>query len=349
MELRQCGNTDLELSALGAGCWAFGGGEYWGDRSQQDVTEAVHCLVDLGVTYFDTAEAYNDGRSEESLGAALNGIPRDRVCIGTKVSPSNVEPKTLIAHCEASLKRLQTDYVDLYMIHWPIHPYSLSHFTDDEEIIQSPPSEQHAMETLSLLQEQGKIRYAGVSNYGRARLAGALAHGQPLAANQLPYSLLARAIELETLPLCQKAGMGVISYMTLWQGVLTGVYASLDQVPTWQRRTRHFDSRTSDLSRHDGHGAEAETDQALAGIRAVAKEQGLTMSELAIKWVLANPAISCALVGTANARHVEANARAASTPLPFDVTEELNRITQPLMDALGPGMDYYESLENDRT
>jgi len=303
----------------------------------------------MGVTYFDTAEVYNEGRSEESLGAALTGIARDRVHIGTKVSPSNAEPGTLIAHCEASLKRLQTDYVDLYMIHWPIHPHSLSHFTDDEQIIRNPPSEQHALETLGELQEQGKIRYAGLSNYGRARLAGALAHGQPLAAIQLPYSLLTRAVEFETLPFCQEAGVGVISYMTLLQGVLTGVYATLDEVPPWQRRTRHFDSQKSGLCRHGENGAEAETNRALVSIRAIARNQGLTMSELAIKWVLANRAITCALVGMANARHVAANVRAASTPLPLDVVEELNRITQPLMDALGPGLDYYESLENDRT
>lgn len=349
MQYRRCGDSDLELSVLGAGCWAFGGGEYWGDRSQKDVTEAVHCQVDLGVTYFDTAEAYNDGRSESSLGIALTGIPREKVVIGTKIAPSNLSPETLVAHCEASLRRLQTDYIDLYMIHWPVHPHSLRHFTGDQDLIQNPPSERQALETMGKLQQQGKIRYIGVSNYGPVKFAQALAYGQPLAANQVHYNLLARSAEMEILPFCRQVGVGVISYMTLLQGVLTGVYATLDEVPAWQRRTRHFNSMNNDLCRHGGDGAEAETNQALSSIRSIACDQGLSMSELSIKWVLANEAITCALVGATNSRHTVTNIRAAETPLPADVVNELNRVTRTLMEKLGPSLDYYESLENDRT
>ena len=123
---------------LGAGCWAFGGGEYWGARNQQDVDNVVAHSLDWGVTYFDTAEAYNDGASESSLGQALKG-KRDRAIIGTKVSPCNCYPDALVEHCEASLRRLCTDTIDLYMVHWPIHPHAVRHFTDDAAIIENPP------------------------------------------------------------------------------------------------------------------------------------------------------------------------------------------------------------------
>ena len=105
MEQRQCGNSDLRLSVLGAGCWAFGGGAYWGKQSQADVNDVVRLAADYGITYFDTAEAYNNGASEESLGKALRGVARDAVIVGTKVSPSNCAPDALPRHCEARALR----------------------------------------------------------------------------------------------------------------------------------------------------------------------------------------------------------------------------------------------------
>src|SRR5690606_5455375 len=131
MEYREIKNGDLKLSIIGTGCWSFGGGEYWGSQDQNDVNDVVHASVGFGINYFDTAEAYNDGRSETSLGIAMKGIPRDKLVIGTKVSPSNCYRDTLIEHCEGSLRRLETDYIDIYMIHWPIHPHSIRHFTQD--------------------------------------------------------------------------------------------------------------------------------------------------------------------------------------------------------------------------
>ncbi len=167
MEKRVCKNSGLELSVMGAGCWAFGGGEYWGSQSQKDVNDVVHASADRGINYFDTAEAYNDGRSESSLGVAIKGIPRDRLIIGTKVSPSNCYKETLIKHCEASLKRLKTDYIDLYMVHWPLHAHSIRHFTNDIRIIEHPPEIVDVLEAFQILLQQGKIRYCGVSNFSR--------------------------------------------------------------------------------------------------------------------------------------------------------------------------------------
>ena len=167
MELRECGRSGLKLPVLGLGCWAFGGGEYWGQRHvQSDVDAVVRRAFDLGVRYFDTAEVYNDGRSEASLGEALRGLPRDQVLVGTKVSPAHVQPDVLPRRCEASLRRLGTDSIDIYMVHWPITSRSIRHFDARLEVC---PAVDEAFAALLRLQEQGKVRHVGVSNFGRAR------------------------------------------------------------------------------------------------------------------------------------------------------------------------------------
>lgn len=349
IERRRCGTQGLELPALGAGCWAYGGGEYWGAQDQKDVDAVVRRAVELGVNFFDTAEAYNNGHSEQALGQALRGIPRDRVIIGTKISPSNTAPKVLIDHCEASLRRLGMDYVDLYLVHWPIHPHSIRHFTNEERLINHPPSVAEAFATLLDLKQQGKIRWIGVSNFGVRRLAEALEFCPEIVINELPYSLLTRAIEREILPYCRNAGIGVLGYMTLMQGLLADIYPTLKDVPPWQRRTRHFNCRDCELCRHGGEGAEEKTCQALTDIRTLAKEHSMTLPEIAVKWALASEGITCALVGARTVRELEANARAAATPLAPAIVQRLNAVTQPLLDKLGPSFDYYENTANDRT
>ncbi len=306
-QMRNCGRSDLKLSIIGAGCWAFGGGEYWGDQNQKDVDEVVKRSVELGINYFDTAEAYNDGRSEESLGQAIKGLPREKLIIGTKISPSNAYPNTFIKHCEASLQRLCTDYIDLYMVHWPIHPHSIRHFTEDEDIINNPPATEDAFKTLVKLQKQGKIRYIGVSNFAKSALEQALSFRAGIIVNELPYSLLTRTIEKEALPYCRENNVGVIGYMTLLQGLLADIYPTLSNVPVWQRRTRHFNCKSCELCRHGEDGAEEETNQALESIREIMRETGKTMPEIAVKWALSGEGITCALVGARNVKELEAN------------------------------------------
>ena len=349
MEYREIRNTELKLSVIGTGCWAFGGGEYWGDHNQKDAKEVVHASVANGINYFDTAEAYNEGRSEASLGEAIQGIPRDKLIIGTKVSPSNAYAGKLEQHCEASLKRLQTDYIDIYMIHWPIHPHSIKHFTLDEKIIRDPPSIQEAFDSLIKLQRDGKIRHIGISNFSRKRLIEDIPTSIPLVVNELPYNLLCRAIELDTLPYCEQNGIGIIGYMTLLQGILAGIYPKLQQVPTWQRRTRHFNFRATELCRHGENGFEKETHEALDAIGRIAQEQGMKMAEISTKWAIAKTGITCSLVGAQNAAELELNVKSVTTKLDPQIVTELNRITDELKIKLGNHFDYYESKENDRT
>jgi aryl-alcohol dehydrogenase-like predicted oxidoreductase len=343
---RQCGRTGLSLPALGLGCWGFGGGEYWGAHSQEEANALVRYAVEHECDYFDTAETYNSGASESSLGRALKGIPRHQVIVGSKISPCNAQPQTLAAHCEATLRRLQLDYLDLYMVHWPVTPHSIRHFTT--EAIPTP-SVTDAFDTLVRLQKEGKIRHIGVSNFGRARLDEAMSTGAEFVVNQLPYSLLARAIEVDILPYCRSKGVGVIGYMSLWQGVLAGIYPTLDDIPVLQRRTRHFDSRRSPLIRHGLPGVEAETSRALAAIQSIAQANGMTMAEISLKWAMSAEGIACSLCGARSVAKLQQNIKALASPLLPEVIAALNRATQPLADALGPSFDYWQHPDNDRT
>jgi aryl-alcohol dehydrogenase-like predicted oxidoreductase len=346
MPTRRCGTSDLTLPILGIGCWQFGGGEYWGAQSQGDVDAVVRHAVEHGCNFFDTAEAYNSGESERSLGLALRGIPREDVIVCTKISPSNTAPDRVVAHCDESLRRLGLDYVDLYMVHWPIAPHSIKHFTTDAVV---PPTVSEAFAALDRLRRAGKIRHIGVSNFGRRQLTEVLATGVPIAVNELPYSLLTRAIELDILPFCRTNGIGVLGYMALLQGVLSDRYARLADLPEYRRRTRHFAATSTPKSRHGTAGAEAETETALAAIRAIARRERLSTSELSLKWAFAGEGITSSLCGNRSVAALKENIRAALAPLDPALVAELNRATQPLLDALGPSFDYYENPANDRT
>ena len=124
MEKRVVGKSGIEISVMGIGGWSYGGGDYWGPQAQEDVDAVAHAALDNGINFFDTAEGYNEGRSEEAVGRALKGR-RSEAIIATKISPNNTEPTVLREHCDASLRRLQTDYIDIYIVHWPITEHSV--------------------------------------------------------------------------------------------------------------------------------------------------------------------------------------------------------------------------------
>jgi aryl-alcohol dehydrogenase-like predicted oxidoreductase len=334
---------------LGTGCWSFGGGEYWGEQNQKDVDKVVHASVDFGINYFDTAEVYNDGRSEISLGLALKSLRRDKVIIGTKISPQNGYSAKVFESLESSLKRLNTDYVDIYMIHWPIHPHSIRHFSNDLKIIQNPPRIQETVESLKRLKENGKIRYIGVSNFNIGRIDELHQLDLDTIVNELPYNILSRAIENEILLYCAKKNIGVISYMTLLQGILADKYSSFDNVPLWRKRTRHFKSDGNIHCRHGGKGFEEQIKDTMENIRILAKEYDKSMSELAIQWAISNSMITCALIGARNLKQLESNVKAATSSISKEIGEKLNIASRPLMDKMGKSFDYYENEDNDRT
>lgn len=245
-------------------------------------------------------------------------------------------------HC-----RLKTDYIDIYMIHWPIHSHSIRHFTHNPDIINNPPDIGDAIHVLDSLRQQGKIRHFGVSNFSRKRLMNLPC--KDIAVNELPYNLLCRAVETDILDFCEQNGIGVIGYMALLQGILADIYPTFDDIPDWQKRTRHFSFKNSRECRHGENGAEEETRSALEGIRRICKEAGGSMAEIALKWILSNNAITCTLVGSRNLKELVANVQGIRKPLSRDIKIALDEVTFPLMSKLGNHFDYYESAENDRT
>ena len=325
MQYRKLGSTDIEVSAVAFGCWAIVGGFNWGPQDEADSLAALRAAYDAGVTFFDSAEIYGDGYSEQLVGKALGDV-RDSIVIASKVSADHFAPADLREACERSLHNLGTDRIDLYQLHWP-----------SREI---PVAE--TLGVLAELEAEGKIRACGVSNFGPRDLAECLATGRPIANNQLAYNMLFRAIEFEILPTCVREGIGVLCYSPMLQGLLTGKFASADDVPVDRARTRHFACTRRD-ARHSEPGAEAETFAAIAGIRQVAAELGQPMANVALAWLLAQEGVTSVLAGGRNPEQARANAGAGDLVLPDDAIARLSAVAEPLKVKLGANADMWQT------
>ena len=336
MEYRTLGRSGIQVSALAMGCWAIGGGSGWGDQDERLSIAAVHAALDRGINFFDTAEAYGDGRSEEVLGQALAGH-RDQAVIATKVSPDHTRPAELRSYCEASLRRLQTDAIDLYMIHWPVTTHPIG----------------DALATMQELKAEGKVRAIGLSNFGPQQLgaalgAGAAAAGVQIDANQVCYNLLCRAVEVEVLPLCRQHGVSMTAYMPLFQGILAGKYRTADEVPPFRARTRHFRGDRPQ-ARHGETGLEAETFAVLDAVRAIAVGLGQPMANVALAWAMAREGVASVLAGARSPEQVERNVQAAALSLSPEVIARLDQATEALKHKLGPNIDYWQGSRNSRS
>jgi myo-inositol catabolism protein IolS len=329
VDYRQLGNTALQVSTIALGCWAFAGDANWGAQDDSASLATVRAALDLGINLFDTAEAYGAGRSEAVLGAALRGR-RQQAIIATKASPDHLASPLLEQACERSLVNLQTDYIDLYQVHWPSRTVPMG----------------ETVATLERLRQQGKIRFVGVCNYGPRDLAELQAKGRA-ESNQLPYSLLWRAIEHEILPRCVASHMGLLAYMPLMQGLLTGKFATADDVPTSRARTRHFSSARPD-TRHGEPGCEAETFSAIERIRGISARLGQHMGNVSLAWVLQQPGVTSALVGARRPEQVLENAQAVGLRLPAEALAELSQATAELRRILGPNPDLYQGSAGSR-
>ncbi len=314
--------TDIDVSVIALGCWPFAGGDVWGEQDDDVSIATVHAALEVGISFFDTAEGY--GTSERVLGRGLKGR-RDEAVIATKVGGGHLSSDDLPKACEQSLKNLQTDYIDLYQIHWPNH---------------SMPIEETAG-ALSRLRDQGKIRAIGVCNFACGDLSDLLAVGD-IVTNQLPYSLLWRVIEREIMPMCLANDIGIICYSPLMQGLLADRYAFADAVPDGLARTRLY-SRHRPMARHSDPGCETEVFNALAKIRSVAEDMGVTMAALALAWARQQPGITSLLVGARNPAEIQWNLPSVDLTLSEDILQRLSEITDEIKNKLGNNPDMWMS------
>ncbi|RKE56939.1 aldo/keto reductase [Sphingobacterium detergens] len=315
MEYRKLGKTDLELSAITYGAFAIGG-NMWGGNEKKDSIESVRASIDHGVTTLDTAPFYGFGLSEEMIGEAIKGYDRSTIQLLTKFGlvwdgsnqgkgefffDAEEDGKTIpvykyaskasvIKEVEDSLRRLQTDYIDLLQIHWPDNTTAIA----------------ETMEALDLLLQQGKIRAAGVSNYSVEQVSEAQNSIQ-IASNQVGYSMLNRGIEQDLIPYALQHDLGIIVYSPMERGLLTGKYFNEGKLKENDHRNGYF--QQFDLKK---------VKTFLDTIGPVAADKGISLSQLVLRWTSLQPAITVVLAGARNAEQAIANAEATAIDLTGD-------------------------------
>ncbi len=324
MEYRKLGATDLTLSAITYGAFAIGG-NMWGGNEKKDSIESVKASIDNGVTTLDTAPFYGFGLSEEMIGEAIKGYDRNKIQLLTKFglvwNGSNngkgdfffdaeengktvpvykySSKESVINEVEDSLRRLQTDYIDLLQIHWPDSTTPIC----------------ETMEAMELLIQQGKIRAAGVSNYSVAQVKEAR-QSLNIASNQIGYSMLNRGIEQDLVPYALENDLGIIVYSPMERGLLTGKYFKDGKLKENDHRNGYF--QQFDLKKVEAF---------LNAITPIASEKRATLSQLVLRWTSLQPAISVVLAGARNAEQAAANARAMAITIS---AEEMNFINTEL-------------------
>lgn len=320
MKYNQLGASGFNVSAVVMGCWGIGGGYTWGEQDEKASIETIRTAVDLGINLFETAEFYGEGYSEEVVGKGLQGL-RAKVMIATKVWVDNLAKDKIVASCEGSLKRLQTDYIDLYQIHWPSREVPVA----------------ETLGAMEQLKKAGKIRNIGVSNFGVNDLSCALAAGD-IVTNQMAYSLLFRAIEHEIRDKCIASDVALLAYSPLAQGLLTGKFNAPEDVDDERARLRFYSKERSGTV-HDEDGYETEVFEAIGKIRAICDEMAAPMAHVALAWVLQQPGIQAVLAGARNPDQIIMNTKAADLVLSADVIKKLNAATDTLKYSMGPNAD----------
>jgi aryl-alcohol dehydrogenase-like predicted oxidoreductase len=313
MKTKQLGNSDLYITPIGFGAWAIGGSGWefgWGDQDDKASIAAIHRALELGVNWIDTAAVYGTGHSEEVVASALDSWPESRPYVFTKCGllsddqgyvHRNLKATSIRRECENSLRRLKVDAIDLYQIHWP---------TEDLE---------EGWSEMARLQKEGKVRWIGVSNFDvsqlrRAEKIAAITSLQP------PYSLIRREIEQKILPYCYFHGLGVIVYSPMQSGLLTGAMtrARVAKLPASDWRSRDLEFTEPRLSKNLA---------LVERLRKVGQKYGRPPGQIAVAWVLHNPAVTAAIVGARSAQQVEQNVGAADLDLTNDDVAEIEGST----------------------
>ncbi len=314
MKYRRLGRSGLEVSVIGLGTSNFGPQpQFPYNRGPETATPVIHRALDLGINLIDTANSYGPSKSEEYIAQALRGKRHD-VVLATKVNSRIAEGpnragssrKHIMDEIEGSLKRLDTDYVDLYQLH-------------DKDTV-TPIDE--TMRALDDLVRQGKVRYIGCSNFTAWQTCEAIWTSRTLGLSEMvssqpPYNMLDREVELEVLPFCRQYGVGILPYYPLAEGFLTGKYRREQSPPEG--------SRLRETNRGETRFTEKNFD-ILEGLEQFSKEHDHTVLELAFAWLLAKPPVSSVIAGATTAAQVEANAASGEWELSDDEMDELDRI-----------------------
>jgi aryl-alcohol dehydrogenase-like predicted oxidoreductase len=320
MQTRQLGNSDLKITPVGYGAWAVGGSGWqfaWGSQDDNDSIAAIHRALELGVNWIDTAAVYGLGHSEEVVARALKSWSGARPYIFTKCGlrwnakgevQKVLKANSIREEIENSLRRLSTDIIDLYQIHWPPDPDS--------------PDLEEGWSTMADLKREGKVRWIGVSNFNVQQLKRAQAIA-PVTSLQPPYSLIHRDVEEDILPYCLHKGIGVIVYSPMASGLLTGAMTAerVSRLPKDDWRRSHPDFSEPNLSRNL---------ELVERLREIAQRHNRSIGEVAIAWTLRNPAVTGAIVGARNARQAEGVMRADDLRLN---DKEVNEIEDFLAEA----------------
>lgn len=310
METRRLGNSSLEITKLILGTWAIGG-TMWSDYDEKGAKEAIDAAIDHGINMIDTAPAYGRGHAEELIGKAIKG-KRDKILIATKCGldienrmKRNLSPEFIRHDLEMSLKRLNTDYIDLYQIHWPVI---------DMPIIDS-------MAALMKMKEQGKIKFIGICNFSGTELKEAVKHGEVISL-QPHFSLLERDIEEDQMKVCSGLDIGIITYGSLGAGLLTGKYKSL---PSFGKGdARNFFYRFFKQEHWPKVKRVADT------VRRIAEERNARPGHVALSWILSKQGITAAIFGARDGSQVKDNIGGASFVLLQDEISELDKVSEDL-------------------
>jgi aryl-alcohol dehydrogenase-like predicted oxidoreductase len=318
MEHRHLGRSGLKVSEIAYGNWITHGSQVEEDAARACVAAAL----DEGITTFDTADVYARTRAEEVLGRALHGVRRESVEICTKVywptgrgaNDRGLSRKHILESAHASLRRLQTDYLDLYQAHRYDHEAPLT----------------ETMRAFEDLVRQGKVLYVGVSEWRAEEIAAALRIADDMGfdriiSNQPQYNMMWRVIESEVIPRCEKEGIGQVVFSPIAQGALTGKYRPGEPLPSGSRATdpsgsgfiQHY--LTEDVLRR------------VAGLAPIAADAGLTLAQLAVAWVLHNPSVSAAIIGATRPEQVRENAKASRVRLPAELLGRIDDVLGPVI------------------
>ena len=310
MQHRLLGRTKIEISPIIFGGWQAGKSGWTGIDDIETVA-AHRAAFKSGMTTFDTSEAYGEGYSERILAQAL-GDKRDRIVIATKVFADHLKPDQIVEACERSLKNLNTDWIDLYQIHWPS-----GSFGSDVVPIED------SMGALNRLKEAGKIRAIGVSNFSRAQLQEAARYGR-VDSIQPPYSLFWRQVEAETVPYCVENKISIIAYSSMAQGLLTGKFGRDHKFEPGDNRgdNKLFQGETYERAQN-----------ALDKLRPLADKYGVTLGQLSLAWLIAQPQTS-AIVGARNAEQATQNAVGGNIEIDQDDLDAIDEIGSTVTDRL---------------